>query len=153
MYYALFFLGTINITNPRGFFDCLPFSSEFLYHNLPFFSHVLPPNPSMHMHSPSSQVPLFLQTTSWHIFSLSRLISLVALTKRCLQLASSVFTSKNLLHSCSSLPRPEQGVPPHLCSFFSLVRNMVEVPHLSGQSDHSVHSPQVQGTAKFKRKS
>ena len=113
-----------------------------IFHHLPLTSHVLPLNASIHMHSPSCQLPPLLQITFWHIFSLSRLISFIALT-------SSVFTSENLLHVPFSLLRPEHGVPPHECSNFSLERNTFEVPHLSGQLDHSPHNPQVQSTAKF----
>ena len=101
------------------------------------------------MHSPSWQVPPWLQSTFRHIFSLSRVISTEAVTKFCWHSSSSIFKSANLSQSFSRLPSPVHGLPPQLCSFFSLERNTFEIWHSSGQADHSPHSSQVQSTATF----
>ena len=111
--------------------------------------HELPKNPSLHMHSPSWQVPPWLQSTFRHIFSLSRVISTEAVTMFCWHRSSSFFKSANLSQSFSCLPSPVHGLPPQLCSFFSLMRNTFEIWHSSGQADHSPHSSQVQSTATF----
>merc|ERR1719295_2494689 len=58
----------------------------------------------------------------------------------------SIFKSANLSQFFSSLLLPVQAMPPHICSFFSLVRITLEIPHSSGHADHSPHSSQVQST-------
>ena len=101
------------------------------------------------MHSPSWQVPPWLQRTFRHIFSLSRVISTEASSKFFWHSSFPIFKSANLSQSFSCLPCPVHELPPQLCSFFSLVRNTFEIWHSSGQADHSPHSSQVQSTATF----